>query len=60
MDAWLDEAENRGISKGISQGEQKMGQLVGILLRDGRNQDALEAATNETRRAELYRQYNIN
>ena len=60
MDAWLDEAENRGISKGISQGEQKMGQLVGILLRDGRNQDALEAATNEIRRAELYRQYNIN
>lgn len=55
MDAWLDEAENRGIERG----EQRMGQLMNILLRDGRNQDALEVTTNEARRSELYRQYNI-
>ena len=60
MDAWLDEAENRGYSNGFNDGEQKMGQLMDVLLRDGKNQDALEAATNEIRRTELYRQYNIN
>lgn len=72
MEAWIDEAENRGrqegirqgirqgISQGISQGESRMGQLMSALLRDGKNQEALEAAGNETRRMELYRQYNIN
>ena len=60
METWIDEAENRGISKGISQGEQRLGRLMDVLLRDGKNQEARLAAIDNSKRTELYRQYNIN
>ena len=68
MEAWIDEAENRGysrgvdqgISQGISQGENRMGQLINVLLRDGKSDELQRVATDETRRMELYRQYGIN
>ena len=55
MDAWLDEAENRG----MKHGEQKMYQLIMSLIKDGKNDEIASVAADETRRSELYRQYNI-
>ena len=56
MEAWLTEK----INGGISQGENRLGQLIDKLLGCGRNLDAREASTNPTRRMELYREYGIS
>ena len=56
MEAWLTEK----INGGISQGENRLGQLIDKLLGCGRNQDAREASTNPTRRMELYKEYGIS
>ena len=59
MDAWLDEAENRGYANGFNDGEQKMYQLITSLIKDGKNDEIASVATDEARRSALYRQYNI-
>ncbi|MBR2214559.1 MAG: hypothetical protein IJ849_02230 [Selenomonadaceae bacterium] len=59
MDAWLTKQINGGIVKGITKGENRLGELIDKLLSLGRSNEAREAATNPTRRMELYREYNI-
>ena len=41
------------------EGENRLGHLISILLGNGRNQDVNDAATNPTRRMELYREFGI-
>ena len=53
------ERDQRNRNEGITQGENRLGKLMGILLGIGKNQDALNAATNPVRRMELYREYGI-
>lgn len=56
MEAWIDEAEDRG----RKEGENRMGQLINVLLRDGKSDELQKVATDESRRMELYRQRGIN
>ena len=53
--AWEEEAQELG----RIEGENRLGQLISILLSNGKNQDAQDAAVNQSRRQELYQQYGI-
>ena len=48
-----------GEAQGITKGESRLGRLISMLLGNGRNQDISDAATNPTRRMELYREFGI-
>ena len=55
MDEWL----TRKINGGITQGENRSWQLIDKLMSCGKSDEIHEAATNPTRRMELYREYGI-
>ena len=53
------ESHMHGEEIGRREGENKLGKLIAILLQQGKNSEVQEVATNEIRRRELYKQYNI-
>lgn len=59
----LVESENRGIkqgiSRGIEQGESRLGQLISYLLTDGRIDDIQQAASDEKFRRKCYQEYGM-
>ena len=63
MDEILDNVEKRGYEKGIAvgegRGENKLGLLMKALLAAYRLEDADEAATDEAKRNQLYREFGI-
>ena len=44
---------------GRAEGENRLGKLISKLLSDGKHKEIQEAAENESRRQQLYQQYNI-
>lgn len=52
-------AERKGVKQGVKQGETRLGALMDLLLEEGRTEDAQLAATDETERSRLYREYGI-
>lgn len=55
----LVESENRGISKGIGQGENQLARLVFYLLTDGQIDDIPQAASDEKFRRKCYQEYGM-
>lgn len=51
--------EERGIQKGVQQGENALGRLVNILLSKGEVENAQLVATDEEARKEFYKKYGI-
>lgn len=49
----------QGMADGLVQGEKRMGELVARLLSEGREGDALRAATDEEYRAGLFEEYGL-
>lgn len=49
----------QGISQGISQGFDLFGKLIGLLLEDGRVDDAKKASTDKAARDKLLREFNL-
>lgn len=55
----LDGFIEKGISQGISQGENHFAKLMENLFQDNRLEDAKRVTTDEKRRKELYREYGL-
>ena len=52
-------AEENGIKKGEKKGENRLGTLMNILLKNKRYSDAEKASEDEEYREELYKEYKI-
>ena len=63
MEAWIDEAENRGCEEGrregIIEGENRLAKLMSLWLRDGKSAEIQEILANENIRNDFYLQYGI-
>ena len=55
----LDEYENRGVQRGISQGEELMSKLVVKLMQAGRIDELERAATDSEYRRQLFEEYEL-
>lgn len=55
----LEERENKGMEKGMEQGESKLGMLISRLFADGRIGDARRAASDENLRRKYYQEYGM-
>ena len=51
--------ENRGVQKGIQQGEDKMGTLMSKLFSLGRMDDAQRSASDPAYRQQMYKEFNM-
>ncbi len=69
MFTWLDEQKAKkfeeeeirqeGRAEGRTEGESRLGSLINVLIRSGRNDDALRASTDAGYRKQLYQELNI-
>jgi hypothetical protein len=50
---------DRGVEHGEAEGEKRLASLMAALLRDGRNDEALRATSDEELRKRLYAEYGI-
>ncbi len=55
----FDDARNQGREQGKEQGENKMAKLIGILLKQGRTEDASKATEDKDFRDKLYQEFQI-
>ena len=60
MKSYKDKGREEGREEGRGEGEARLGRLIALLLKDGKTQDAQDAAINAEKRRQLYSQYDIN
>ncbi len=56
---WEDEIRQKAEKRGEKVGEARLSDLIGQLLKSGRNEDALRVTTDEKYRQQMYKQLNI-
>jgi hypothetical protein len=55
----LDYEAKNILNNGISQGENKLAQLINLLIADNRQEDIAKVTTDEAVRKEMYKKYGI-
>ena len=54
-----EEIRQEGRAEGYAQGESRLSSLINVLIRSGRNDDILRAASDAGYRKQLYQELNI-
>ena len=55
----LQEGRAEGLQEGRAEGENRLGALISLLNRDGRDSDIIKVSTDPIRRNELYKEYGL-
>ena len=59
MADWEEELRQESKAEGKAEGEAKLGKLMGLLLKSGKNEDALRVTSDPVYREKLYKDYMV-